>query len=265
MLLSPDIEALAEDLVRARDLRTTLDPPTKRIDGFTLADGYAVGAAIAARRTRLGRRHIVGQKIGLTYRASWDRIGIDHPVWAPVYHDGLREGVDELDIAGLVAPKIEVEVVLSFNRPVPAGAGRQQIASAVGWAALGYEIVDCHYPGWALTPPDMVADFGCHAALVIGTRRRTTVEEVLALSDLTITLRCDGEDVATGSGADVLGGPIDAVRAVLASPEAMPIRAGDVITTGALTRGAHASARGNCWTAQAQAGVSFDPITVRLT
>jgi 2-oxo-3-hexenedioate decarboxylase len=265
MVLSPDIEALAEDLVRARDLRTTVDPPTKRIDGFTLADGYAVGAAIAARRTQSGRRHIVGQKIGLTYRASWDRIGIDHPVRAPIYDDGLREGLDEFDVAGLVAPKIEVEVVLSFDRPVPAGAGRQQIASAVGWAALGYEIVDCHYPGWALTPPDMVADFGCHAALVIGTRRRTTVEEVLALSDLTITLRCDGEDVATGSGADVLGGPVDAVHAVLASPEAMPIRAGDVITTGALTRGAHASARGTCWTAQAQAGLSFDPITVRLT
>ena len=80
-----------------------------------------------------------------------------------------------------------------------AGAGRQQIAAAVGWAALGYEIVDCHYPGWALTPPDMVADFGCHAALIIGTRRRTTVEQVLALSGLTITLRCDDEDVATGN------------------------------------------------------------------
>jgi 2-keto-4-pentenoate hydratase len=264
-LPSLEIEALAEDLIRARDLRTTLDPPTKRIDAFTLADGYAVGEAIAARRTRAGRRHIVGQKIGLTYRASWDRIGIDHPVWAPAYDDGLHEGIDEFDVAGLVAPKIEVEVVLSFDRPVPVGAYRQQIASAVDWAALGYEIVDCHYPGWALTPPDMVADFGCHAALVIGTRRRTTVEEVLALSELVITLQCDDEDVATGNGVDVLGGPVNAVHAVLASPEATPIRAGDVITTGALTRGAHASARGNCWTAQAQAGLSFDPITVRLT
>jgi 2-keto-4-pentenoate hydratase len=262
---APDIEALAEDLVRARDSRTTLDPPTTRIDGFTIADGYAVGAAIAAKRTQAGRRHIIGQKIGLTYRPSWDRIGIDQPVWAPVYDDGLREGLEKFDVAGLVAPKIEIEIVLSFHRPIPVGANRQQIATAVDWAALGYEIVDCHYPGWALTPPDMVADFGCHAALVIGTRRRTTVEEVLALSDLTITLRCDGEDVATGSGADVLGGPVDAVHAVLASPDATPIRAGDVITTGALTRGAHASARGNCWTAQAHAGPSFDPITVRLT
>jgi 2-keto-4-pentenoate hydratase len=262
---APEIEALAEDLLRARDSRTTLDPPTKRIDSFTLADGYAVGAAIAARRTGAGGRRIAGQKIGLTYRAIWDRIGLEHPVWAPVYDDGIHEGADKVSVAGLVAPKVEVEVVLGFDRPVPVGAGREQIAAAVGWAALGYEIVDCHYPGWALTPPDMVADFGCHAGLVIAPRRSITAEDVLALSGLEITLRCDDEDVATGGGADVLGGPVDAVHAVLASPQAMPVRAGDVITTGALTRGAHASAAGNCWTAQAHAGPSFDPVRVRLT
>jgi 2-keto-4-pentenoate hydratase len=262
---APEIEALAEDLLRARDSRTTLDPPTKRIDGFALADGYAVGAAIAARRTGAGRRRIVGQKIGLTYRAIWDRIGLDHPVWAPVYDDGIHEGVDKVSVAGLVAPKVEVEVVLGFDRPVPVCADREQVAAAVGWAALGYEIVDCHYPGWALTPPDMVADFGCHAALVVATRRRITAEDVLSLSDLEITLRCDGENVATGGGADVLGGPVDAVHFVLASPEAMPVRAGDVITTGSLTREAHASAPGNCWTAQAHAGPSFDPVRVQLT
>jgi 2-keto-4-pentenoate hydratase len=261
---APEIEALAEDLLRARDSRTTLDPPTKRIDGFALADGYAVGAAIAARRTGAGRRRIVGQKIGLTYRAIWDRIGLDHPVWAPVYDDGIHEGADEVSVAGLVAPKVEVEVILGFDRPVPVRAGREQIAAAVSWAALGYEIVDCHYPGWSLTPPDLVADFGCHAGLAVGTRRQITAEEVLALSDLEVTLECDGEAVAAGGGAEVLGGPADAVQAVLACPHATPVRAGDVITTGALTRGAHAAAAASCWTAQGHAGPSLDPVMVRL-
>jgi hypothetical protein len=163
------------------------------------------------------------------------------------------------------SPQIEAlaeNPVWARYRSVPAGS---RSPPRWGWAALGYEIVDCHYPGWALTPPDMVADFGCHAALVIGTRRRTTVEEVLALSDLTITLRCDGEDVATGSGTDVLGGPVDAVCAVAREPR-----------DGADSRGRRdhdrradsegpASDRGTCWTAQAQASLSFDPITVRLT
>jgi 2-keto-4-pentenoate hydratase len=262
---APQIEALAEELVRARDTRTTLTPPSKRIDGFTLANGYAVSAAVAARRTGAGRRRIVGQKIGLTYRAIWDRIGLEYPVWAPVYDDGIHQGADEISVAALLAPKIEIEVILGFGRPVPVGAQWEQIADAVGWAALGFEIVDCHYPGWALTPPDMVADFGCHAALVVGARRRVTTEDVLGLSDMKVTLQCDGEDVATGAGADVLGGPIEAVRAVLASPEASPVRVGDVIATGALTRGAHGSALGNCWTARAHEGPSFDPVKVRLT
>jgi 2-keto-4-pentenoate hydratase len=262
---APAIEALAEDLARARRSRTTLDPPTTTIDGFTLADGYAVSTAIAARRTGPDRRRIVGQKIGLTYQAIWERIGLEHPVWAPMYDDGLYEGIDEVSVAGLVAPKVEVEVVLGFDRPLPVWADQEQIATAVSWAALGYEIVDCHYPGWALTPPDLVADFGCHAALVVGAPRYTTAEDVLALSDLKVVLQCDGRDVATGGGVDVLGGPVNAVRAVLASPGARPIHAGDVIATGALTRGAHESALGTCWTAQADAGIMFDPLKVRLT
>jgi len=40
------------------------------------------------------------------------------PCGRRVYDDGLREGVDEFDVAGLVSPKMEVEVVLSFERPV---------------------------------------------------------------------------------------------------------------------------------------------------
>jgi 2-keto-4-pentenoate hydratase len=264
-VLAPEIEALAERLLRARDSRTTLEQPSSRTGGFTLADGYAVGAAIAARRTQAGQLRVAGKKIGLTYRPIWDRIGIDHPVWAPVYDDGIHEDPDEVSIADLVSPRLEVEVILCFDRPLPVGAGREQIAAAVSWAALGYEIVDCHYPGWGLTPPDMVADFGCHAALAVGTRRAITAREVLALADLQVTLECDGEVVATGGGADVLGGPADAVQAVLAGPHAAPVRAGDVITTGALTRGAHASAPGSCWTARAHGGPSFDPVRVQLT
>ena len=55
MTASPQIEALAENPVWVGDLRTTLDPTTKRIDGCTLADEHVAGEAIAARRTRAGR------------------------------------------------------------------------------------------------------------------------------------------------------------------------------------------------------------------
>jgi 2-keto-4-pentenoate hydratase len=85
MTASPQIEALAENPGWVCDLRTTLYSTTKRIDGCTLADGHVAGAAIAARPTRVGQRHIVGQKIAITYRASWDRIGIDQAVWPPVH------------------------------------------------------------------------------------------------------------------------------------------------------------------------------------
>jgi hypothetical protein len=55
MTASPQIEALAENPVWVGDLRTTLGPTTKRIDGCTLADEHVAGEATAARRTRAGR------------------------------------------------------------------------------------------------------------------------------------------------------------------------------------------------------------------
>ncbi|WP_334407486.1 2-keto-4-pentenoate hydratase [Bradyrhizobium sp. AZCC 2289] len=266
MVMSAEaIDTLAKELVDAREARSLVTPPSSRFSGFGLADAYAVGAAITAQWVESGRRHVVGQKIGLTFRETWERIGIDRPVWAPVYDQGLREEVGEFSLAAMTAPKVEIEVVLGFERPVPLEAGREEIAAAVGWAALGYEIVDCHYPGWKLTPPDMVADFGCHAGLFIGRRRHVTAEQVFALSDLTVTLRCDGEEVAKGDGWNVLGGPVHSVHAMLACPEAASVRAGDVISTGALSRGAYASASGRCWTAQVNAGPSLEPIKLLLT
>ncbi|HXA30930.1 MAG TPA: hypothetical protein VNV87_01625 [Acidimicrobiales bacterium] len=258
MVPSSQIQTLAQDLLRARASRTTIVPPTKGTDGFTLSDGYAVSSAIEAIRTQAGRR-VVGQKIGLTNRAIWDRLDLEHPVWAPVYDDGIYLDGDVF-VSHLVAAKLEIEVVLCFDRAVPPGADLEQIADSVLWAALGFEIVDCHYPDWALTPPDLVADFGCHAGLLIGASRPLTSGQLFSLSDLELTLRCDGEVIATGGSQDVLGGPLESVHAMLISPHARAIHTGDVVATGALTRGAHPVEAGTHWTAHASGGPSFESV-----
>ena len=40
---------------------------------------------------------------------------------------------------------------------------------AVGlWKSLGFEIIDCVYQDWKFQPPDFVASYGLHAALIVG-------------------------------------------------------------------------------------------------
>ena len=57
------------------------------------------------------------------------------------------------------------------------------------------------------------------------------------LSKAPAAMHLNGEKVAAGTGADVMGDPVDALRwaAEEAARIGMPFKAGDVITTGTMT------------------------------
>ncbi len=259
-----DHDQLARDIVAARCARRTLAKPSDRDDSFDLEAGYLVAQRVSVRWAELG--HIrCGAKIGLTNRAVWTVLGLNCPVWAPMYLDTVGWGTD-VHIGDLVAPRIEAEVVVGLADALGPGATGDEIAQAVGWAALGFELVDCHYPGWQLTPADLVADFGCHAGLVVGERRIELAETgTESLAELRITLTCDDEPVAHGGGVDVLGGPLAALRELLAAPDAPHLLAGDLVATGALTRGALPVAPGQYWQAIPESPSLFAPSAVRIT
>ena len=109
--------------------------------------------------------------------------------------------------------------------------------------AIGFEVVDSHFPKWRLTAAEAVADFGVHAALVVGEPWPVGAvhlrEVAAALESLRVTLG-QGETVfAEGEGRNALGSPLLALgrlAAVLASqPWAPPLAAGEVVSTGTLT------------------------------
>jgi 2-oxo-3-hexenedioate decarboxylase len=246
-------ETLAAELAQARGRGMPVTPPSMRGD-FDLEDGYAVGRLLAEHRVAAGHR-TAGVKIGLTNPAAWPRLGIDHPVWAPVYEDTVV-GDEHYPIGGLTSPRLEVEVVVKLAAAVPVGATIEELSSAVEWAALGFEIVDCHYPDWKLTPADLVADHGLHVGLVIGPPRVASAAE---LQDLVVTLSKDGAQVAQGRGSDVLGGPLSSLAALSRAPYARALHTGEIVSTGALTGGAHPVTAGETWVAETSL---FPPLEV---
>ena len=255
-----ECEALVQELEAARAAGGLLTPPSQRRDTFSLADGFAIGRRLAKRRVAAGSR-TAGQKIGLTYRPVWERVGVTHPLWAPVYADGITtDGV--FDLKPLALPRLEIEVLFRLRAGLEPGADRSAVAAAVDEAALVFEIVDCHYPDWACTPSDIVADHGFHAGLVVGRPVAVTGDEVVALQDLAVALACDGEPVADGSGHDVLGGPAEALVELLASPFAARLEPGEVVSTGALTRGSHPVSPGQRWVARGSGPVDVGSIEV---
>ena len=141
----------------------------------------------------------------------------------------------------MAAPRIEPEVVFKL-RSAPSGGEEKSLLASIEWMAVGFEIVDCHYPGWKFRPADTVVDFGLHAALVVGTPETFAEmrDETLlrCLKEFHIVLLCEGEEMARGKGAFVLGSPLLALKYLcdlLARQGAEPLSAGEIVTTGTLT------------------------------
>ena len=183
-------------------------------------------------------------KLGFTNRAAWTAFGLDSPFWSPIYVETVTDQTS-LSLHPFVEPRIEPEIVIGLASELAHGAERDAVAAAIGWAAVGFEIVQCHYANWEMTPADAIADGGLHGLLVVGERHVLDAPRAAALANVEVELVRGEETVATGVGADALGGPVEAVTWLLRLPgEAVPT--GSIITTGTLTK-AFPIAGGETW------------------
>lgn len=248
------ITDVVHGLVLARQQVSCLAAPSSREGGLTLSEAYGIAGAVGAEWSCAGHT-ADGIKIGLTAQSKWDLLGVTGPFWGTTYDSTTRDaGSKPLDLSACVAPRLEAEIVVGLARALEPGAGVDEVAHAVAWAALGFELVDCHVADWKVTAPDLVADFGAHAGLVVGPRTALTPDEVLGLSHVAIELSCYGMKPVPGQGEAVLGGPAQAISMLLAGPDAPSLRAGSLVSTGALTGGAHPVVPGQSWSIDALAG-----------
>jgi len=155
------------------------------------------------------------------------------------------------------SPKIEPEIVFKLKKPIGAeDHDPAAILAAVDWLALGFEIVDCVFPDWKFTPPDFVAAFGLHAALIVGEPRLVQPEMIPKLVEqlpiFRVRLLKDQQLVGEGSGRNSLRSPAlclgELASAISRQPDAEPLAAGELVSSGTLTD-AHPIAPGETWTA----------------
>jgi 2-oxo-3-hexenedioate decarboxylase len=268
----PTTDDLAALFLDAQARAALVTPPSASNPAFDLPAAYAVGAAVTVRRRARGER-TVGRKIGFTNAGIWEEYGVDAPLWAHVYDTTLRrapEGSATLALSGMAAPRIEPELVLGIRATPPGDDPTPEaLLRSVAWVAVGFEVVDCHFADWRFTLADAVADFGLHAALVVGAP--LTLEPggekglLDSLARCTLTLQRDSETIATGVGANALGSPLLALGHLvrtLAAQGAEPLAAREVVTTGTLTP-AFPVVPGQTWTATVE-GLHVAPLTLEL-
>lgn len=254
-MADPLINAIVAELVRLHETGGEVSPFSERYAELTPAAGYRAAAQLHAHRMTQGWRP-AGRKIGFTNRTLWTRYGVYEPMWGMVYDRTLvhsQAGRARVALAGLAQPRIEPEVCFRLASVPPRGTtDPRALLASIDWVAHAIEIVQCHHPGWQVKIADCTADNGLHGRLVLGTPVPAAKLPELAerLPALEVTLRCADRVVDRGVGANVLDSPLNALAVLIAllakQPEAPPLAAGEIITTGVLTD-AHRVAPGETW------------------
>lgn len=167
-------------------------------------------------------------------------------------------------------PKIEPELVLGLQAKVEPEMSDDEILRCVEWIAHGFEIVVSVFPGWKFTAADTTAAFALHGKLLLGPRKELPLssaspEEMLReLEQFRIKLYRDGELADKGTGSNVLGSPIKALRhlvELLAKDEMnMPLDKDEIVTTGTLTK-ALSVGNGDTWRTEID-GLDVAPLEV---
>lgn len=193
---------------------------------------YAV-QAINTQFWQASGRKVVGRKIGLTAKAVQIQLGVDQPDFGVLFEDMEIADGGMLPAAKVLQPKVEAEVALVMARDL-VDTTPEGVAAAVDYAVAAIEIVDSRIADWKITFADTVADNGSSAFYVLGQNRKKM--DGLDLYTCGMALEVNGEVASLGAGVACLGHPLNAAAwlAKTLADLGEPLRAGDVLLTGAL-------------------------------
>ncbi|TAL52854.1 2-keto-4-pentenoate hydratase [Pandoraea sp.] len=228
------LKAIAARLKKAEIGRQVIAPVRGDIGLDDMQSAYAVQQINVDARVARGER-IVGRKIGLTSLAVQKQLGVDQPDFGALFASMAYGDAQPISLSKLIQPKVEAEIALVLKRDLT--YERHTFADLIGatdCAVAALEVVDSRIENWDIKFVDTVADNASSAAFVMGARPVRLSQ--LDLAACAMALESRGEVLSTGSGAACLGNPLNAAVWLADRMAALgtPLRAGDVVLTGAL-------------------------------
>jgi 2-keto-4-pentenoate hydratase len=185
---------------------------------------------------------IVGWKVGWIAEPLSTKYGAQRLV-GPIFNRSLLRsnggGSIDAPVFGRGFAAIEAEFVLQLSRDAPANVTEWSAETArrfVKTMFIGIEIASSPLQNINDFGPAVVAsDFGNNAGLLLGTE--VPDWQTRALDSLNCETRIDGAVVGRGNAAAVSGGPLAALAFALRcnARRGRPLRAGDLVSTGAAT------------------------------
>ena len=198
------IEAIVESFWQNRQ-RGVYFPP-EWFDRLSLDEGYQVQMGLLARRLAAGAR-LVGWKVGLTSHAMQEQFRVPEPLFGYLLDDAPHPPAHASRRRRSSRPGVENELCLRLGTDL-AGPGVDEAAARAAVAAV--------YPALEIaeTRGDFTAQLAVAIAdniqeryIVLGPETRPLPAD-LDLADVQARVILNGAEVATASGAAVLGQPL---------------------------------------------------------
>jgi len=226
------IEQAVELLIAARGDHRRLEafPPACRPASFE--DGYAIQEAFAA----AWGAPVAGYKVGCTSVEAQKYLGSPGPFPGRIFGPVLLKSPATVSAKAFHRLGIEPEFAFTLGRDLPrraAAYGREEVAAAVAALHPAIEIVDGRWLDWMKVGiASIVADNGANGALVLGPA--VADWRGIDLPKSRATLHFGHTEVAAGTGAAVLGHPLEALvwLANDLSRRGFGLKKSDAVTTG---------------------------------
>lgn len=200
------------------------------------ADAYEVQSALHAYLESNGQGTPAGWKIGATTDGMQRYLGVVGPASGRVFDANIYTDGAALLSTAFCQPGIECEIAVRIGRDADARIyDREMVGDLIDGVLPAIEIVENRYGDFlGRGTPTLIADDFFHKAAVLGTERSDWRR--LDLAALRGRTSVDGIGRGTGTGADVLGHPLEAVAwlANAVQERGEYLSAGEIVLTGSL-------------------------------
>ena len=170
------------------------------------AEGYSAQREIVT----FSGQNVVGWKIAATSPAGQKHIGVDGPLAGPLLASRVLEDGATVPLDGNIMMVAEAEFAFRFAHALPTRANpytQDEVLGAVESLHPAIEVPDSRYNEFVkVGAPQLIADTACADWFVLGAPTATEWRS-RDLVTHTVAAYRNGEKVATGSGANVLGDP----------------------------------------------------------
>jgi len=228
------VEAAAQAIRKAWDTGTACPPVRDSLPANDVDAAYAVQKINTGKWLDEGRR-LTGRKIGLTAKAVQKQLGVDQPDYGMLFADMCYVDGEEMPASRLMQPRVEAEVALVLEKDLTQSQlTLPDMIAATAYALPAIEVVGSRIAKWDIKIVDTIADNASSGLFVLGTKPVKLDQIDLRMCGMVMENK--GDQVSIGAGVACLGNPLTAALWLARKmvDVGMPLRAGDVIMTGAL-------------------------------